>query len=174
MGERYYQLSLLGRVSFIEAVAPAALVVHPNAPRQRRARGTDASELTGESSQVTPVSVNAVPYNWQPKSPELTILPLCKKVGTPFVDLVTVGRTSGNDLHLQDASVSRFHSFFRQRLGEWYLCDAGSRNGTKVGGKKLAPRTEAHIQTGDEILFGSVAIRFYSSDALFDLLAHSS
>jgi pSer/pThr/pTyr-binding forkhead associated (FHA) protein len=107
---------------------------------------------------------------WQRGTPNLHILPLVKVPGTPFVDLITLGRTTGNDIRVDDHSVSRFHAFFRQRLGHWYLCDSGSKNGTRVAGKQLAPRTEAKLQNRDLIHFGSVEASFYGSDALFDLL----
>lgn len=185
LGERYYQLSLLGRVSFLEAAAAGALVVRPQAVEidgPPSAIGTEVGnrELAKDSGQrrnplfPKPMALNTaqgLPSNrWQRGTPNLNILPLTKVPGTPFVDLVTLGRTSGNDLRLDDHSVSRFHAFFRQRLGIWSLCDAGSKNGTRVAGEHLAPRTEVNLSSGVLIKFGSVEVTFYGSDALFDLL----
>jgi hypothetical protein len=174
MGERYYQLSLLGRVSFVEAVAPAALVAQPtSAPRTRMARGTDNSELFGGAkSAETDEILDLQRLPWQPELKPLAIIPLCKSPGTPFVDLITLGRTKGNDILLNDPSVSRFQAFFRQRLGKWYICDAGSRNGTYLAGERLPARTEALVQSRDLLQFGNVQLTFYTADALFDLLAH--
>ena len=185
LGERYYQLSLLGRVSFLEAVAPGALVVRPQAaenggPPSAAGSQVHAPLAKGSGQRRNPLFQKPMGLNtaqslpsrtpWQRGTPNLHILPLTKVPGTPFVDLITLGRTSGNDLRLNDHSVSRFHAFFRRRLGSWLLCDAGSKNGTRVAGTHLAPRTEARLTSGALINFGSVEVTFYGSDALFDLL----
>ena len=128
-GERYYQISLLGRESFVSTVAPASLVMKKATRRGRIARGTsppDADDTLDERLLANPA----------PSEP-LPIVPLCKKLGTPFVDLITVGRAANNDICLSDASVSSFQAFFRPRAGLWYLCDASSTNGTKIDGQLL-------------------------------------
>ncbi len=183
LGERYYQLSLLGRVSFLEAVPNAVLVVRPQAPESDSppvASGTDVGPVglaKGSGQRRNPLYMGAsqsapVAAAWMPGTPQLHILPLTKVPGTPFVDLITLGRTAGNDIQLADASVSRFQAFFRRRLGEWYLCDAGSKNGTRVAGNRLAPHTEAKMHNRAKLQFGSIETIFYGSDALFDLLTH--
>jgi hypothetical protein len=181
LGERYYQLSLLGRVSFLEAVAPAALVVRPHATEADSAPSAAGTQIgpsrvaKGSGQRRNPlyrgpgVALSAA-APWMRGKPQLHILPLSKAPGTPFVDLITLGRTSGNDIQLADPSVSRFQAFFRRRVGEWYLCDAGSKNGTRVAGSLLAPRTEAKLQSRAKVQFGSIETTFYGSDALFDLL----
>lgn len=183
LGERYYQLSLLGRVSFLEAVAPGALVVRAAAIQNDvppSALGTGVGDLGKGSAprrnpfHQRPMALNTVASlpssTWQRGAPNLHILPLTKVPGTPFVDLITLGRTAGNDVRLDDHTVSRFHAFFRQRVGSWFMCDAGSKNGTRVAGMELAPRTEAKLASGALINFGSVEVTFYGSDSLFDLL----
>lgn len=101
------------------------------------------------------------------------ILPLTKKQNTPFVDLITLGRTPNNDLTVAEMSISRFHAFFRRRRGRWFVCDAGSSNGTIVAGTRLEPRTEAELPAGCAISFGGIHGEFHSSDSLFDLLTGS-
>lgn len=177
LGERYYQLSLLGRVSFLEAVAPAVLVVRPQADSAPQASGTLAGPdrlAAGSGQRRNPLYAGTtqtpLAAPWKRGNPQLHILPLTKTQGTPFVDLITLGRTATNDIQLADPSVSRFQAFFRRRVGEWYLCDAGSKNGTRVAGKLLAPRTESKLQSRSKLQFGSIETTFFGSDALFDLL----
>ena len=63
----------------------------------------------------------------------LTIQPAQgKKSQIPFDgDLIRVGRSSRNDVHLaSDPSLSRFHAEFAHEGDDYYVRDAGSRNGT--------------------------------------------
>jgi hypothetical protein len=84
--------------------------------------------------------------------------------------LVTVGRTSRNDLTIPDISVSRFHAFFRRTPdGRFQLHDAGSTNGTTVNGisvrtKEAGPPTD--LETGDNVRFGQIDVTFLKADAL--------
>ena len=84
--------------------------------------------------------------------------------------LVTVGRTSRNDLTIPDISVSRFHAFFRHTPDDRFqLQDAGSTNGTTVRGisvctKETGPPTD--LETGDNVRFGQIDVTFLKADAL--------
>jgi hypothetical protein len=87
-----------------------------------------------------------------------------------LMHLVTVGRTSRNDLTIPDISVSRFHAFFRRTPeGRIQLHDAGSTNGTTVNGisvctKDAGPPTD--LETGDNVRFGQIDVTFLKADAL--------
>ena len=50
------------------------------------------------------------------------------------VPLAHVGRGSHNDIVIQDDSVSETHAKLQRRDDGWYVVDAGSTNGTYVGG----------------------------------------
>ena len=70
---------------------------------------------------------------------------------------VTIGRAPGNDIVLEDSSLSRNHARFVLREGQAYLEDLGSRNGTMVNGERIQ---ESRLVTpGDEILFGRMSLR---------------
>jgi hypothetical protein len=88
-----------------------------------------------------------------------------RKVQKAFPSMITLGRTSNNDVVLSDVQISKFHAFFRQQDGGRYeLLDAGSRNGTWVGETKVAPKGDAHpVRYGDELQFGQ--LRFVFMDA---------
>ncbi len=87
-----------------------------------------------------------------------------------FMQRVTIGRTNNNDIVLEDVSVSRFHAFLEQDEGVWKLVDAGSRNGTLVGGKKLSVRVGVVLQNGALLRIGSVALTFFTANGFLEHL----
>ncbi len=74
-------------------------------------------------------------------------------------DRVTVGRAETNGLCLAtDAAVSREHAVLERAADGWRLCDAGSRTGCYVNGKRLsAPRL---LRPADQIVVGRTQLRF--------------
>ena len=63
----------------------------------------------------------------------------------------TIGRRSGNDLHLMGSDVSRDHAEIAQVEGQYLVRDRGSRYGTFVNGTQINEQTLAH---GDRIQLG--------------------
>jgi len=175
LGERYYQLSRLGRDTFCASVAQATLVRSraTNEAHGGLALGTGsgiAEVETDRNGLPSPLLAGASFASKMPAPQE--IIPLIKKLGTPFVDLITLGRTEGNDIMIEDISVSRFQAFFRRRYGRWFVCDAGSSNGTRVNGKRLQSRTEAEVVSHTKLHFGAVEYRFHTADSLYDVLVN--
>jgi len=84
--------------------------------------------------------------------------------------LITVGRTSQNDVSMADISVSRLHAYFkRTKEGAFQLHDAGSTNGTIVNDvsvytKETGPPTD--VKSGDSIRFGQIDVTFLEVEAL--------
>jgi hypothetical protein len=72
-------------------------------------------------------------------------------------DRVSVGRARNRDLVLRHPTVSKFHAWF-ETDGQCasILCDADSRNQTRVNGTVLAPRARHAVGPGDTVRFGSV------------------
>lgn len=88
-----------------------------------------------------------------------------------FQRRITVGRTANNDIVLDHQSVSRFHAYLQQdERHEWTLTDAGSRNGSFVSGRRLAPRTPAPLANAAVVRIGAVQLTFYSAQGFLDLL----
>ena len=63
----------------------------------------------------------------------------------------TIGRRSGNDLHLVGSDVSRDHAEIAQAEGRFLVRDRGSRYGTFVNGNQVTEHPLAH---GDRIQLG--------------------
>ena len=80
-------------------------------------------------------------------------------------DLVRVGSFASNDIVLADARVSRFHFTLTHDRGKWRIADAGSLNGTRIGGIAIRdadlPSPECRIEAGDS----SVLVRMLPSGA---------
>ena len=87
-----------------------------------------------------------------------------------FQRRVTVGRTKNNDIVLDDVSVSRFHAWLQEEAGVWAVIDAGSRNGTWVGGKRLDPRVRTALASGSRVRIGAVELTFFSAEAFIKML----
>jgi sigma-B regulation protein RsbU (phosphoserine phosphatase) len=71
--------------------------------------------------------------------------------------LTTIGRSSGCEIHLADASVSRRHAEIARRGDSFFIRDLGSHNGTRVNGREV--RAALEIRPGDGIEVGDVVLR---------------
>lgn len=164
--EHYLALCRQGRETFLQGVAPAALVRRGVRPLRGRLRPGD----DGDDSTVVLAVRSRTPT--RPPQPELDleIYPLEKKPGAPFSDMITVGRTANNDVVLDDVTVSRFHAYFRGSDDSWRVCDSGSKNGSKLDDQPLAKRKETAVRPGQRVVFGEVELVLFSAAGLYDLL----
>jgi hypothetical protein len=98
------------------------------------------------------------------------VLPL-RKVQSTFPSMITVGRTENNDLVIADEQVSKFHAFFRIVGDRVELSDAGSRNGTFVGSRRLEPRgASAAVNPRDRFAFGAVEFQLFDARGCWEQL----
>jgi WD40 repeat protein/pSer/pThr/pTyr-binding forkhead associated (FHA) protein len=73
-------------------------------------------------------------------------------------DVILVGREAEHDLQLNfEDGASRQHCRLTHERGQYFVEDLGSRNGTKVNGRRIAARTA--VRPGDEIEVGKVKLR---------------
>ncbi len=97
-----------------------------------------------------------------PRADKAPLVLVVQRLKQPPSPLVSVGRTSKNDIVIDSPLISKVHAFFKfghARLQQIY--DAGSINGTYVDGRKLAPRSEfATLSSGSVIRFGSLEFLF--------------
>jgi hypothetical protein len=103
---------------------------------------------------------------------EPIVFPVVKNQENAFGRGITVGRTGNNDVVLDDGTVSRFHAWFqRESEGRYVLTDAGSKNGSFVGGVRLAPRRPSPVVDGTRLRFGQVEVTFYLASGFTKVLA---
>jgi hypothetical protein len=75
----------------------------------------------------------------------------------PLLSRHLVGRSRAADLRMTDPSVSGEHAVLCWTGREWELHDLGSRNGTIVDGRRLAPGERIAVARGAAIAFGDAA-----------------
>ena len=103
---------------------------------------------------------------------EPIVFPVTKNQENAFGRGITVGRTGNNDVVLDDGTVSRFHAWFhREPDGRYVLTDAGSKNGSFVGGVRLTPRRPAPVPDGARLRFGQVEVTFYLASGFTKVLS---
>jgi hypothetical protein len=83
-----------------------------------------------------------------------------KTATNAFAEEITVGRTSNNDIEIDDNSISRFHAYFVHRKRGWAVVDANSSVGTWVNGKRLVQRGLTALSDGASVRFGHVDAQF--------------
>jgi hypothetical protein len=99
---------------------------------------------------------------------EWIVLPVVKRERSLSLVRLTVGRTANNDVHVEDASVSRLHAFFEPGAPAFTLKDAGSRLGTKVNGQPVTAATL--VRSGDQVAFGDVELTCMTAAAFVDFI----
>ena len=104
-------------------------------------------------------------------SGEPIIIRVRKEKDNAFLRGVTLGRTSNNDLVIDDPSVSRFHAWFQvDEAGGWSVADAGSKNGTHLGGDRLKAKKLVPLPRDTHIRFGQIEVTFLPPKAFLKLL----
>lgn len=97
------------------------------------------------------------------------VLPVVKAVAT-FPSMISIGRTTNNDIVVEDAQISKFHALFRLRDGGLELEDAGSVNGTTVDGVKLQKGQPRVLRGGERVGLGTLQFVLHDSAAAWAAL----
>jgi hypothetical protein len=99
----------------------------------------------------------------------LRLYPVRHTGRSPFPRIVTVGRTKNNDIVLADVGISKFHAFFKEEGGQFFLADGESRNGTFVEGERAFPTKQGKptaLTSGLRVKFGALEFRFVDAHEL--------
>lgn len=72
-------------------------------------------------------------------------------------DVLSIGRGSDREVHVEDSACSRQHAEIERRGAEWVLRDLASANGTYVNGRRVV---ETPLHDGDEVRIGATLFRF--------------
>jgi predicted component of type VI protein secretion system len=86
-----------------------------------------------------------------------------------FANMITIGRTANNDIHLADASVSKFHAYFHVD-DTVRIVDAGSHNGTRVDDVRCPPKTAVPVHAGSRIELGRINLTLVSAEACWEAI----
>jgi hypothetical protein len=100
-------------------------------------------------------------------------VPIHKRAGSgkDFIERVSVGRATNNDIVIRDDSVSKLHAWFaRGEEGNIYVADAGSRNKTMVNGVVIPLQSPEETNSGDSIRFGAVETILSSASVIWRAL----
>jgi hypothetical protein len=165
VASHYRQLVRLGLEEFLASAAPAALVRHRSGFDDQPVSGVHTLTLDREIEQTLPAGRESPAVE-----SELELFPLTKKPGASFPDRITIGRTGNNDIVIPDGSVSRLHAYVRRDGSRWLVADAGSKNGSWLGGAVLAARKETSLASRAELRIGDVDLIFYVAADLFAAL----
>jgi hypothetical protein len=83
------------------------------------------------------------------------------KLAIPSERRITIGRSGGNDLSVDDPSISKFHgSISIAPDGSMSVADTGSTNGTFINGGRIAYGKSIPFDVKDVITFGTVEVKF--------------
>lgn len=89
--------------------------------------------------------------------------------GTDFFDVAsqtaTVGRSSQNDIRINDPSVSRRHLRIRKKAGKYFVVDLNSTNGTYVKNVCLRPGDPVEIEEGVPIFIGQIRVSLGNAES---------
>lgn len=77
-------------------------------------------------------------------------------------DLIQIGRSSRNDIHITKKGISRFHAQIRRVGNDLIIEDLGSTNGTYLNGKLIAGLTK--LSVNDEILISDQKLFFHDGN----------
>ena len=141
---------------------PALLSVYPgSAPEQ----GSESVDPTDSGFQLLTVAIKSV-----------TILRylgkvafIAKRPGNPFGHLISVGRSSSNDITIAVDSVSKVHGYFVREGDHWSFTDHGSTNGSTLSGREVRPGDKYPLFDGNVLQLGLEAmLEYLSPETLYD------
>ena len=164
---------MVSRARLVRPARASATVTGMQAMRNR-----DAIVPAREPSGREPTGTFRLVDANKPKSAAATnerggrplVLPL-RKVQSTFPSMITVGRTDNNDLVVPDEQVSKFHAFFRLVGDRVELSDAGSRNGTFVGSRRLEARgSSVPLSLRDRFAFGAIEFQLFDARGCWEWL----
>lgn len=82
-------------------------------------------------------------------------------------NVVSVGRSSENDIVIADYVISKQHAQLILFHGMYFIVDLGSTNGTRVNGQLLKPEIKVRVEPGSSIAFGRIIFVFTSPADLY-------
>ncbi len=99
-----------------------------------------------------------------------TVYPVTKRAGGVFADRIGLGRARSVDVCVFLGKVSKYHAYISKTEDGFEITDAGSKNGTKVAGKKLVPKQAVRLTDGADIELGPYHFTFYTPEGFLSVV----
>lgn len=97
-------------------------------------------------------------------------IPIVQGEGQAFTGRISLGRARNKDLSLRSQNISKLHAWFEyDASGKLLVADAGSKNGTKVGGTRLTAREPVPVANGTEVRFGPLEAMVCSVEQFWEV-----
>jgi hypothetical protein len=100
------------------------------------------------------------------------VIAVKKPPEAPAKDRVFLGRSETNDLCVPHKTVSKLHAYLTREQtptgSKWFVIDAGSANGTRHNGVRIAERTKIALTDLDTVVFGRCVFQWLTARALYD------
>ncbi len=126
---------------------------------------------TGPAQTIAHVSLEELQKPIRRDDPPKPLVLAIRKVQSIFPSMISVGRTHNNDVVVPDVQVSKVHAFVKVHEGQYEISDAGSRNGTFVGGEKLIAKGAPRVMlSGERVRFGTIEFVFFPSEVCWHRL----
>lgn len=138
------------------------------APREEG--GDEAPPLQDDTVSAATDNVSAAQ---EAGGDELFVFTLEKTQRNSFANMITVGRSTNNDVILNHPAVSKLHAFFRLdgEMGEYTVTDVGSTNRTFMDEKPLEPNSAEYVPSRKTLLFGgAVKATFFLPPDFYEYL----
>jgi len=135
-------------------------------------------DLTKSAGTGDTLACEAKPGESKSFSPrnDFLVFPLQKR--TAGDDLIWLGRSSGNDVVIPDASVSAVHAFIdvkqQGKFTTFHIQDSNSSNGTRVNDQEVAVQgqgPQVPIDSMSRIHLGSVELLFLRAPEFYSLVS---
>ncbi len=96
---------------------------------------------------------------------------LDKRPGNPYPHLISIGRSTKNDLVVAVETVSKVHGYFVRDEASWSFTDHSSTNGSRLNDRALHAGKKYLLRDHDVLRLGlQVCLEFLSPASLWDKL----
>lgn len=99
------------------------------------------------------------------------IISVKKSSRNPFLKKIIVGRTTTQDIIIDNSNISKYHGHFEYKAeDDLSFTDRGSTNGTLVNNIKLEASIPMNIKDGDAISFSGINYKVYNNRKTYLLI----
>lgn len=148
----------------LQALARFATELDPKTFEDRFGRAFFIVDEAVRRGRSLPSATASGPASPSPVTEDLRLIavPIVRRADS-LNEFITVGRLDGNDICMNDSSVSKYHAMIFLRDDEVLILDSGSHNGTFVNGEEVPRRgmgAPVKLCSGQVVTFASLVTSF--------------